>query len=119
LAHVPLNAGTDLASALMRAEILIPSEQLAFVQPLVRDAVLGGPPPPKLQKAHAPAAAVHAQDGTPREQVAARVVRAAQRFDKNPGGTMSTAVGAKTHPTADVLAQVRRRRDMRGRARRW
>jgi DNA-binding NarL/FixJ family response regulator len=73
-------AAVDAAAAeLVRAEILLPQQPLAFVHPLVRDAVHGELPAAERQRQHARAAALLHERGLPAEQVAQQLLAAPAR----------------------------------------
>jgi DNA-binding NarL/FixJ family response regulator len=64
---------------LARAEILQPEPPIAFVHPLVRDAVYHELPPGERELQHARAAAILQQAGAPADEVAAQLLYAPRR----------------------------------------
>jgi DNA-binding NarL/FixJ family response regulator len=79
LAELDEDTVATAAHALVRAEILRPEPPLAFVHPLVRDAVYHELPPGTRELAHERAAAALRAAGAPIEQVAAQLLAAPRR----------------------------------------
>jgi DNA-binding CsgD family transcriptional regulator len=74
LAGLDQTAVGTAATALVRAEIVLPEQPLAFVHPLVRDAVYRELPAAERERQHAHAAALLRDRGAPAEQVAQQLL---------------------------------------------
>ena len=77
LAELESGAGDAAAVQLRRLELLAPGATVAFVHPLVREALHRGLDPLAAEAAHARAAEILERDGAPNEAVAAQLLGAA------------------------------------------
>jgi DNA-binding CsgD family transcriptional regulator len=82
LAGVDEQRAAEATRALANAEILSPSPPLAFVHPLVRDAIYRELSPGELELEHARAAAILRDGGAPTEQVAAQLLSTSPRGER-------------------------------------
>ena len=76
LAGLDAETAAHTADALVRAEILTPSDRLTFVHPIVRAAIYEDIPPAERAGHHASAARVLADGGCPHEEIAAQLLEA-------------------------------------------
>lgn len=74
LAEVDPEQAASATGELARAEILAPEMPLAFVHPLIRDAIYTDIPPGEREQRHERAAAILAAAGAPGERVAAHML---------------------------------------------
>ena len=81
LAEIDERAAADATAALARVEILRPDPPLAFVHPLVRDAVYHDLPPGERELQHARAARMLADAGASPEQIASHLLTVPRRGD--------------------------------------
>ena len=81
LAEIDERAAADATAALARAEILHPDPPLAFVHPLVRDAIYHDLPPGERELQHARAARMLSDAGASPEQIASHLLTVPRRGD--------------------------------------
>jgi DNA-binding CsgD family transcriptional regulator len=81
LAEIDERAAADATAALARVEILRPDPPLAFVHPLVRDAIYHDLPPGERELQHARAARMLADSGASPEQIASHLLTVPRRGD--------------------------------------
>ncbi len=79
LADIDEREAADATAALARAEILRPDPPLAFVHPLVRDAIYHDLPPGERELQHARAARMLSDSGASPEQIAAHLLTVPRR----------------------------------------
>ena len=98
------------AAALSRAEILRPDAPLAFVHPLVRDAVYRDIPPGERELRHERAARVLRDAGAPTDQVAGHLLWAPRRGEQWVAGVLHEAGSAamRRGATESAVAHLRR-----------
>jgi DNA-binding CsgD family transcriptional regulator len=91
LAELDERVAADATAALARAEILRPDPPLAFVHPLVRDAIYHDLPPGERELQHARAARMLADSGASAEQVALHLLTVPRRGDEWVSGQLVDA----------------------------
>ncbi|MBJ7521332.1 MAG: AAA family ATPase [Solirubrobacteraceae bacterium] len=99
LASLSGDAVVAATSALVRAELLAPESPLAFVHPLVRDAVYQEIPPAERERLHGRAAVVLRDADAPVEQVANQLLLAP------PGGGETWAADAAIRAGRDAISR--------------
>jgi DNA-binding CsgD family transcriptional regulator len=110
LAELDEEAVAAAAAALVRAEIVRPEPPLAFVHPLVRDAVYHELPPGSRELAHERAAAALRAAGASAEQIAAQLLVAPRRGEAWAVELLEDAAGAAlAKGAADSAAAYLRR----------
>jgi DNA-binding CsgD family transcriptional regulator len=107
-----LSEGTvrQVADDLVRADIFIPDERLAFVHPIVRAALYEDLAPGERQARHAAAAEALARDGASPERVTAHLLLTAPTGDQHRVGTLRSAAADAAHRGAPLAAVTRLRR---------
>ena len=93
LAGIEPAEASDAADVLARADLLTAGEPLAFVHPLVREAVYADTPGGRRAALHREAARLLAEEGRPAEQVAAQLVEAASGSDEWARAALRVAAG--------------------------
>ena len=93
LCELPPRAVAEACELLVRARLLSDSQPVAFIHPLVREAVLSEVPSPRRATDHAFAARLLDRDGAAADTVAAHLLLAERRGDDWAVGSLRRAAG--------------------------
>jgi DNA-binding CsgD family transcriptional regulator len=107
LAEMDIRDAVTAADRLSAAEILRPGHDLAFVHPIVREAVRADIPPVRRALAHARAARLLASRGASSEQIAGHLVESLPSVDRWTVETLlDTARGASERGSPETAVQL-------------
>src|SRR5919106_1083397 len=105
LSEIDEQSVASATAALARAEILSPETPLAFVHPLVRDAVYHELPPAERELRHAQAAQLLTDAGAPAEELAAHLLACPRRGEEWVVDVLETAASsARSRGAAESAA---------------